>query len=124
MGKLPRLILLAAGILFAGCGTVANLGVPTQAGGLQPFGGVRNDLTLVSQRIGGAVHEGEDTTVRVEDGFEALLVTAVDLPLSLVGDAATLLITVPAYLLQPSKAPPPPSDTVSARPASPAPEPH
>jgi uncharacterized protein YceK len=100
MGKLPRVVCACTTVvLLGGCGTVANLELPTQAGGRQPYGGVRQDLALVSERVGDA-GSADSAGARIGGGVEALLVTAVDLPLSVVGDTVTLPITVPAYFLQ------------------------
>jgi uncharacterized protein YceK len=119
-----RVALLIATLPTAGCGTVANLVyLHPEEGGKSPFGGVRQDALCIQKAA------NEESTLRTHPEAElehnrqmALLVLgAMDLPFSLIGDVVTWPYTaaytcinqpvpVPPMALAPSPPPVPHAD--------------
>lgn len=102
--------LLLASLPVAGCGTVTNLARQQPgAGGVAPFGGVRQDLSCIHKAADGEVGfkthpkgESEQYPQRA-----LMLFCAVDLPLSLIGDILTWPYTVTyTFINQPVPTPP------------------
>jgi uncharacterized protein YceK len=124
-----RVALLLASLPVAGCGTVANLANQKPgAGGVAPFGGVRQDVACLQKAANGEVcfrgHPKSDSGQYPQRAL--MLFCAVDLPLSLIGDLVTWPYAVSyTYINQPVPNPPvliadpPPPPAVPAQPAAP-----
>jgi uncharacterized protein YceK len=101
--------LLLASLLIAGCGTAANLARQKPgAGGVRPFGGVRQDVSCIRNAVnrdsgvGAPTHSESGDYPRVV----LMLACAADLPFSLVGDIATWPYTVAySFINQPVPSP-------------------
>lgn len=84
--------LLLASLLTAGCGTVANLARPRpEEGGRIPFGGVRHDVSCITRAANGEL--GPSPQPKSGSGQDPqlalVMLCAIDLPLSLIGDVVT-----------------------------------
>lgn len=123
---------LCAGVLLstlpvAGCGTVDNLVKPgPEGGGKCPFGGVRQDMCCIQSAANGesvarAHHDPESAS---HHQTALILLSAADLPFSLLGDLITWPYTAGyTYINQPVPFPPLTPAPVEPRPQSlPAPE--
>jgi uncharacterized protein YceK len=102
--------LLLSSLPVTGCGTVTNL-VRQQpgAGGVSPFGGVRQDLSCIQKAADGEVgfktHPKSESEQYPQRAL--MLFCAVDLPLSLIGDILTWPYTVTyTFINQPVPTPP------------------
>lgn len=87
-----RVALLLSILPAAGCGTVANLANQKPgAGGVTPFGGVRQDVACLQQAANGNFclrgHPKSDSEQYPQRAL--LLFCAADLPLTLIGDLVT-----------------------------------
>jgi uncharacterized protein YceK len=105
-----RVALLLLGLPIAGCGTVANLANQKPgAGGVSPFGGVRQDVCCLQQAANGEVGVRTRHKSESEQYPRAALMMfcAADLPLSLIGDLVTWPYTVSyTFINQPVPTPP------------------
>jgi hypothetical protein len=105
-----RVALLLSSLPVAGCGTVANLARQQPgAGGVVPFGGVKQDVYCIQKAAGGEVcFRGQPKSDSEQYPQRALmLVCAADLPLSLIGDLVTWPYTVVyTFINQPIPVPP------------------
>jgi uncharacterized protein YceK len=122
-----RVALLLSTLPLAGCGTVANLARQQPgAGGVVPFGGVREDMNCIQKASNGEVvfrtHHRSDSEQYPRRAL--VLFCAADLPLSFVGDIVTWPYTVTySYINQPIPTPPvlianpPPGEPVMPPPA-------
>jgi uncharacterized protein YceK len=84
--------LLLSSLAVAGCGTVANVARQQPgAGGVRPFGGVRQDVSCIRKGAGGDSGVGAHPNSESGDYPRAVLMLAcaADLPLSLIGDIVT-----------------------------------
>jgi uncharacterized protein YceK len=105
-----RVALLLASLPVAGCGTAANLANQKPgAGGVVPFGGVRQDVACLQKAANGEVcfrgHPKSDSEQYPQRAL--MLFCAADLPLSLVGDLVTWPYTVVyTFINQPIPTPP------------------
>jgi uncharacterized protein YceK len=102
--------LLLSTLPTAGCGTVANLARQKPgAGGVTPFGGVRQDVSCIRKAANGELDLRKHPKAHSEDYSRValMLFCAADLPLSLVGDVVTWPYTVAyTYINQPIPVPP------------------
>ncbi len=100
----PGSVAAFCALLLAGCGTLRNLDFGSCCSGERPgshrvFGGVRGDLESAGATVGNAA--GGPGSFAERAGLVALAVavtvpvTAIDLPLSAVGDTLTLPLTIP-----------------------------
>lgn len=115
--------LLLSILPIAGCGTVVNLiGSPRTGAGKIPFGGVRQDLSCVAKAENGAICFGAHPKPESKQYPQVarMLLCAVDLPFSLLGDVVTWPYTAAySYINQPI--PLPPVIQANPAPAHPAP---
>ena len=84
--------LLLSSLSVAGCGTVANVARQQPgAGGVRPFGGVRQDVSCIRKAANGDSGVGAHPHSESGDYPRAVLMLAcaADLPLSLIGDIVT-----------------------------------
>ena len=99
--------LLLSSLPIAGCGTVANLVCsPPEEGGKSPFGGVRQDVYCIKNgEFGFGTHP--KSAPEQHPQVAPMLLSAADLPFSLIGDVVTWPYTV-AYscINQPIPTPP------------------
>jgi uncharacterized protein YceK len=120
-----RVALLLAFLPVTGCGTVANLARQQPgAGGVSPFGGVRQDLECIQKAATG--EPGFRTHSRSESEHyprrALMLFCAADLPLSLVGDIVTWPYAVTySFINQPIPVPPVMISDLTATPPLPVP---
>ncbi len=104
--------LLISCLPAAGCGTVSNLAhSKPDSGGKTPFGGVRQDLMCIDQAANGELgfrsHPRSDSEQYPQ--IALMLICAVDLPFSLVGDIITWPYTAAySWINQPVPYPPVP----------------
>ena len=102
--------LVLSSLPAAGCGTVANLTRQQPgAGGVSPFGGVKQDVSCIHQAANGELV----SRTHPKSGSEhypqtaLMLFCAADLPFSLVGDLVTWPYTVAySFINQPIPIPP------------------
>ena len=105
-----RVALLLASLPAAGCGTAANLANQKPgAGGVVPFGGVRQDVACIQQAANGDFclrgHPKSHSDPYPQRAL--MLACAVDLPFSLVGDLLTWPYTAAyTFINQPVPVPP------------------
>jgi hypothetical protein len=105
-----RVALLLSSLPVAGCGTVANLARQQPgAGGVVPFGGVRQDVSCIQKASNGELgfrgHPKSDSEQYPQRAL--ILACAADLPLSFLGDIVTWPYTVVyTYINQPVPVPP------------------
>lgn len=128
--------LLLSALSVAGCGTVANqVRSRPEAGGKDPFGGVRHDVACIQHAGNGECDNGTHATSASEHSRHVarMLLCAVDLPFSLIGDVVLWPYTVtynfinqpvpvPPVVLPPALGPVPPAvlpPVVGPLPASP-----
>jgi hypothetical protein len=120
-----RVALLLSSLPVAGCGTAANLANQKPgAGGVVPFGGVRQDVACIQKAANGEVcfrgHPRSDSGQYPQRAL--MLFCAADLPLSLIGDIATWPYTVSySFINQPVPVPPVVIANPPVPPALPAP---
>lgn len=84
-------------VVLSGCGTVAStLWLSPEEGGQRVYGGVRADCDII--------HDASkpDSSKNTNSGATVLL-SALDMPFSLVGDTVALPLTITCSLLRPSK---------------------
>jgi uncharacterized protein YceK len=90
--RAPLLAAVAAASLAAGCGTVASLCRPDDAG--RVYGGVRKDLDWATKLVDGPADPSgplkESGTGAALLGAFLIVAPVLDFPLSLVGDTLTL----------------------------------
>ena len=123
-----RIALLLAILPVAGCGTVSNLVISKpEEGGRSPFGGVRRDLSCIQQAANGEDAYRSDSAPQHYPQAALMLLCAVDLPFSFVGDLVTWPYVVTyAFVNQPIPTPPvalPASTATQASPTPPATQP-
>jgi uncharacterized protein YceK len=101
--------LLFSTLPIAGCGTVSNLVVaPPEAGGMTPFGGVRQDLAGLQKARSGEIIVGADGNAKQgQPQLAHAAFYAADLPFSFVGDIVMWPYTAAyAYINSPVPVPP------------------
>lgn len=115
-----RVALLLSSLPIAGCGTVANLArSDLEEGGKSPFGGVRQDVSCIKKAENGelGVRTPPKTEAEQHPQVALMLLCAVDLPFSLIGDVVTWPYTATySYINQPIPTPPVTMATAEGRP--------
>jgi uncharacterized protein YceK len=105
-----RIALLLSTLPLAGCGTVANLARQKPgAGGVSPFGGVRQDVACIHKAANGELGFRAPPKSESEHYPKTalMLFCAADLPFSLIGDIVTWpYAVVYSYINQPVPLPP------------------